>query len=195
MFVRNHSEKTLPSRWSRRLMLVAGMVAVLVLGFAVGIPGKEAKAANASVSITDFQFTPASVTVSVGDTVSWSNDSPTPHTVTSNSGAFDSGIKNAGQGFSFTFTSAGTFAYSCTIHPQMTGTVVVQAAAASGTTPAATTAGGATTTAGGAQAPSTGNAGPADGNGGSMELMIAGAIVAALSAASLLTLATVRVRR
>lgn len=182
-----------PGSWPRRLMLIAGMVSVLVLGFALGAPGANAQAANASVSITDFQFTPASVTVSVGGSVSWSNNSPTPHTVTSSNGAFDSGIMNAGQAFSFTFTSPGTFAYTCTIHPQMTGTVVVQAAAPAGGGTTTTPAAGATTAPQGA--PATGNAGPASNDGGSMDLMIAGAVLAAIGAAVLFAFTTARSRR
>jgi plastocyanin len=86
-------------------------------------------AASTGVTISDFQFSPSSVTVNVGDTVTWTNDGPTPHSATSNDGVFDTGIMDAGQSGSHTFTEAGTFAYICTPHPNMTGTVVVQAAA------------------------------------------------------------------
>jgi LPXTG-motif cell wall-anchored protein len=99
-------------------------------------------AASTGVTISDFQFAPASVTVNVGDTVTWTNNGPTPHSATSSSGVFDTGIMDAGQSGSHTFTEAGTFAYICTPHPNMHGTVVVQAAAAddgtgddTGTTP------------------------------------------------------------
>ena len=88
-----------------------------------------AAALAASVSITDFQFTPATVTIQAGDSVTWTNNSGgTPHTTTSDSGVWDSGTLNAGQSFTFTFKTPGTFAYHCDIHPQMTGTVVVEAA-------------------------------------------------------------------
>jgi len=86
-------------------------------------------AASTGVTISDFQFSPASVTVNVGDTVTWTNNGPTPHSATSTSGVFDTGIMDAGQSGSHTFTEAGTFAYICTPHPNMHGTVVVQAAA------------------------------------------------------------------
>jgi plastocyanin len=86
-------------------------------------------AASTGVTISDFQFAPASVTVNVGDTVTWTNNGPTPHSATSSSGVFDTGIMDAGQSGSHTFTEAGTFAYICTPHPNMHGTVVVQAAA------------------------------------------------------------------
>ena len=87
-------------------------------------------AASTGVTISDFQFSPATVTVNIGDTVTWTNDGPTPHSATSSSGGFDTGIMDAGQSGSHTFTEAGTFAYICTPHPNMQGTVVVQAAAA-----------------------------------------------------------------
>ena len=94
-------------------------------------------AASTGVTISDFQFGPASVTVNVGDTVTWTNDGPTPHSATSSSGGFDTGIMDAGQSGSHTFAEAGTFAYICTPHPNMQGTVVVQAAAAGDDTGAA----------------------------------------------------------
>jgi LPXTG-motif cell wall-anchored protein len=87
-------------------------------------------AASTGVTIRDFEFGPSSVTVNVGDTVTWTNDGPTPHSATSTNGAFDTGIMNAGKSGSHTFDQAGTFSYICTPHPNMKGTVVVQAAAA-----------------------------------------------------------------
>ena len=85
-------------------------------------------AATRSVTISDFEFTPATINISVGDTVSWTNRGPTNHTATANNGSFDSGNLNRGQSFSRRFSSAGTFAYFCEPHPFMTGRVVVSAA-------------------------------------------------------------------
>ena len=87
-------------------------------------------AASGTVTISDFKFAPASVTVEVGDSVTWSNAGPTAHSATGE--GFDTGIFSEGQSRSETFKEAGTFAYICTPHPQMKGTVVVQAAAAQG---------------------------------------------------------------
>lgn len=70
-------------------------------------------------------FNPASLTVSVGDTVIWLNTDSTSHTVTSDTGAFDSGFLTPGDRWSYTFTQAGTYAYHCTPHPIMTGAIVV----------------------------------------------------------------------
>jgi LPXTG-motif cell wall-anchored protein len=89
-------------------------------------------AASTGVTISDFLFSPRSVTVNVGDTVTWTNNGPTPHSSTSTSGVWDTGIMDAGQSGSHTFTEAGTFSYICTPHPNMHGTIVVQAAAAGG---------------------------------------------------------------
>jgi plastocyanin len=78
-------------------------------------------------STSDFRFNPAVVNVAVGTTVVWTNHSSLgiAHTTTSDTGMWDSGNLAPGQSFSFTFTSAGSFAYHCTIHPFMHGTVNV----------------------------------------------------------------------
>jgi LPXTG-motif cell wall-anchored protein len=88
---------------------------------------KAIAAASGSVTIADFSFAPATITVSQGDTVTWTNDGPTPHSATASDGSFDTGIFPKGQSRSHTFNDAGTFAYICTPHPYMKGTVVVQA--------------------------------------------------------------------
>jgi LPXTG-motif cell wall-anchored protein len=91
-------------------------------------------AGDPSDTISDFQFSPASITIHVGDTVSWTNNGPSPHTATADGGSFDTGTLQKGQSGSHTFTQAGTFTYFCRIHPFMHGTVVVAAAAGSGST-------------------------------------------------------------
>ncbi len=78
-----------------------------------------------------FAFSPASLTIKAGTTVTWKNTTAAPHTVTSDDGkSFDSGSSNPispqSGTFSFTFTTAGTFAYHCAIHPTMKATIVVQ---------------------------------------------------------------------
>lgn len=82
-------------------------------------------AASGSVTIRDFSFGPSAITVHVGDTVTWANAGPTDHTATADDGGFDTGTLKAGQSGSHTFASAGTFAYHCTLHPSMRGTVDV----------------------------------------------------------------------
>jgi plastocyanin len=70
-------------------------------------------------------FSPNPVEVKVGETVTWINDDSGRHTVTSKDGVFDSGMMGKGQSFSFTFDKAGEYAYFCSPHPRMVGTVVV----------------------------------------------------------------------
>lgn len=89
-------------------------------------------AADTGVTISDFQFAPASVTIDAGDTVTWTNDGPTPHSATADDGSFDTGIFDAGQSRSETFEQAGSFAYFCTPHPNMRGTITVRAASTGG---------------------------------------------------------------
>jgi LPXTG-motif cell wall-anchored protein len=90
-------------------------------------------AASTGVTISDFKFAPGTVTVNVGDTVTWSNSGPTGHSATANDGSFDTGILQKGSSGSHTFSQAGTFSYICKPHPFMKGTVVVQAAASGDT--------------------------------------------------------------
>jgi plastocyanin len=93
---------------------------------------KAHKAASASVTMGDFFFSPTSVTVAVGDTVTWHNTGQAPHTATADDGSFDTGTINAGGSGSHTFSSAGTFSYICTIHPNMKGTVRVLSSSSGG---------------------------------------------------------------
>ncbi len=102
-------------------------------------------AGDPSDTISDFKFTPASITIHVGDTITWTNVGPTEHSATANNGSFNTGILQKGQSASHTFTTAGTFAYICSIHPFMHGTVVVEA---SGTSPSSSGSGTSNTTSG-----------------------------------------------
>ena len=83
-----------------------------------------APAPTGDVSMGTSSFSPAGLTVGAGKTVVWANTSSLPHTVTA-SGAFDSGILMPGATYSYTFSNAGTYSYTCILHPGMTGTVTV----------------------------------------------------------------------
>ncbi|MBA3276382.1 MAG: ScyD/ScyE family protein [Chloroflexia bacterium] len=83
-------------------------------------------ATGPAVDIQNFAFGPATLTVSVGDTVTWTNNDTVPHTATASGGAFDSGTISPGDTFTFTFTEAGSFDYICNFHPNMMATIVVQ---------------------------------------------------------------------
>jgi plastocyanin len=103
---------------------LAPLVAVCMLAAAFAAPA--AAAASPAVTIRDFSFAPATVNVKAGDTVTWKNDGKADHTATGK--GFDTGVLSPGASGSFTFKDAGTFAYVCTIHPNMKGTVKVAAA-------------------------------------------------------------------
>lgn len=80
-----------------------------------------------SVGIADFAFSPSTLTIPAGDTVNWTNNGPSPHTVTSLSGSeLNSGNLSSGSGYLHVFGVANTFPYHCTIHTSMTGSVTVQ---------------------------------------------------------------------
>jgi plastocyanin len=83
-------------------------------------------AAITEVKIDNFSFGPQSLTVPAGTTVTWTNRDDIPHTAVSTDGTFKSKVMDTDEKFSYTFTKAGTFPYYCTIHPKMTGTIVVQ---------------------------------------------------------------------
>lgn len=78
------------------------------------------------VSIENSAFNPQTITVTTGTTVTWTNNDTTDHTVTSDSGLFDSGHVAAGNTFTYTFNDPGEFTYHCSINTTMTGTVTVQ---------------------------------------------------------------------
>jgi plastocyanin len=100
--------------------------ALLVLA-AVGVG--TALAADHAVAISGSAFSPATVTVAVGDTVTWTNSDQISHTATADTGQFDTGTIGNGASVTITFPDAGSFPYHCTIHVQMTGTITVAAAA------------------------------------------------------------------
>jgi plastocyanin len=83
-------------------------------------------AGGTEVTIADFAFDPGDLTVSVGDTVTWTNDDDTDHTVTADDDSFDSDDVAGGETFEQTFDEAGDFSYHCSIHSQMTGTITVE---------------------------------------------------------------------
>ncbi|MCV7217488.1 cupredoxin family copper-binding protein [Mycobacterium crocinum] len=99
-----------------------------------GMPGTMPQATTAAppvagtaVNITNFAFAPATLTVKVGETVTWTNKDEEPHNVVANDGSFRSPGMDSNATYSYTFTKAGSFDYICGIHPFMHGTVVVNA--------------------------------------------------------------------
>jgi plastocyanin len=102
-------------------LAAAALVAALAAGSVL--------AATNDVGIAGFSFSPKTVTISVGDMVTWDNSDAQHHTATADDGSFDTGPISSGTPKSVTFSTAGTFAYHCSIHPRMTGSIVVEAAA------------------------------------------------------------------
>lgn len=91
-----------------------------------GTGGSKGPGAN-EVYIQNMAFNPSTITITAGTTVKWTNKDGIAHTVTSSTGVFNSGSVAPDGTFSFTFTAAGTYPYFCTFHPNMTGTVKVNA--------------------------------------------------------------------
>ena len=100
----------------------AAAVAWLVLNAGTMLP---VRGGGHAIEIADFAFAPATLTIAVGETVTWTNADPVVHTATATSGAFDSGDLDTGGSYSVTFTEPGTYDYLCTPHPEMTGRIVV----------------------------------------------------------------------
>ncbi|MBI4187186.1 MAG: cupredoxin family copper-binding protein [Chloroflexi bacterium] len=82
--------------------------------------------APVEVEISGFAFVPATITVAVGSTVTWTNQDSVPHTVTSDAGIFDSVRLGRDGSFSYSFAERGTFSYHCAVHPYMKAKVVVE---------------------------------------------------------------------
>jgi len=87
---------------------------------------EQTQASSAEVKIDNFSFGPTTLTVAVGTMVTWTNRDDIPHTVVSDDKVFKSKVLDTDEKFSFTFTKPGTYPYFCSVHPKMTGKVVVQ---------------------------------------------------------------------
>ena len=116
---------------TRSVILTGVLLTILSISYGCtkssdsGNGGSNQPGAN-EVWMQNMAFDPTSITVSVGTTVKWTNKDSFTHNVTSSTGAFSSGSMASNATFSFQFNSAGTYNYSCTIHPGMNGTVIVQ---------------------------------------------------------------------
>jgi len=120
-------------RANARLPAMVVMAAALVAVTFPLLSAPRAGAATVTIEISDFAFQPATITVRVGDTVTWTNLDSAAHTATdAGSGALFDGEMAAGESFSYTFTAVGTFHYLCTFHPEMKGTVIVETTTAPG---------------------------------------------------------------
>jgi amicyanin len=110
---------------------VATAFGVVLLVAAATFAARSAPATDAEVDIDQFTFLPQRITVKAGTTVTWINEDDVPHTIVSSSKVFKSKALDTADKFSFTFTTPGTYDYFCSVHPHMTGAVVVEAASGS----------------------------------------------------------------
>jgi len=128
----HHPTQMTPAHRPFSALFLMGTLVLAASVLLLGAPRAQA-ASTVTVEISNFAFQPASVTIQVGDTVTWTNLDSAAHTATdTGSGSLFDGVMNQGESFSYTFTQAGTFHYICTFHPDMTGTVIVQAASEPG---------------------------------------------------------------
>jgi plastocyanin len=102
------------------IMMLASLLALFVGG------ADAAPSGGTHVSISQFTFRPAVVSIAAGDTVTWVNDDAEEHTVTATDRSYTSSGLEAAETFSHRFTAPGTYQYFCALHPHMTATVVVQ---------------------------------------------------------------------
>jgi plastocyanin len=105
----------------RSLVIRLAVAAALQLPFGPS----QARAQEVKVTIDNFTFSPAELTLKVGDTVTWTNHDDIPHTVVS-AGKFRSKTMDTDGNFSFTFSAAGDYKYFCSLHPHMTGMIKVE---------------------------------------------------------------------
>jgi plastocyanin len=108
-----------------RLLLTAVSI-VMLWGAAPWSRSAAETAAPTKIVVKDFMFMPTPLTVKAGSTVTWTNMDNEPHTVVSDTGLFKSGGMDTNESFSFKFDKPGTYHFTCSIHPRMVGTIVVE---------------------------------------------------------------------
>ena len=117
---------------NKKLLFLGSMVAMslaIVALFILQAPlakSEETKAQGLEVRVDNFTFSPDTITVPLNSSVTWVNKDDIPHVIASNDGLFKSKALDTDQQYSFTFTKAGTYPYYCSIHPKMTGKIIVQ---------------------------------------------------------------------
>ena len=119
-----------PRRRSRLLLgaFAAGALFAAVMPDALAGHAVKAAQSPATVEIHNFQFLPATLTVTAGTTVTWTNDDTSPHTVTDKNKAFRSAALDTKDTYSHTFATPGEYVYGCTFHPMMVGKIIVKPA-------------------------------------------------------------------
>ena len=116
-----------------RNVFLSVLFLLAVLALEANNASAPARAADVSVTIDNFTFSPARLTVKAGTTVTWVNQDDIPHTVASDTKVFKSKALDTDDKFSFTFTTPGVYDYFCSLHPHMTGKIVVESGKTSAT--------------------------------------------------------------
>jgi plastocyanin len=112
---------------SLSVLAIAAMIVMLLAGGSSTVRASDQPpAAPVEVKIDNFSFAPQTLTVRAGTTVTWTNRDDIPHTIVSTDGVFKSKVRDTDEKFSYTFTKPGTYTYYCSVHPKMTGKIVVQ---------------------------------------------------------------------
>jgi plastocyanin len=125
--MRSERKQKMPRRsvWVAVLSIPVLMATLLLARSTITANAAQSSTAAAEVTIDNFSFRPQTLTVAVGTTVTWTNRDDIPHTVVSDDAVFKSKARDTDEKFSYTFDKAGTYPYHCSIHPKMTGQVVV----------------------------------------------------------------------
>jgi len=110
---------------TRPHFLIAAAIVTLTIMARPAVPRADA-APSPQIVVQNFMFTPTSLKIKAGSTVTWINKDDEPHTVFSDKGLFRSGALDTNEQFSYKFDQPGTYRYVCTIHPRMLGTIVVE---------------------------------------------------------------------
>jgi plastocyanin len=118
----------------RRTALFAGLLQLVLLA-PISAMAESAAPAVTEVKIDNFTFAPQRMVIKAGTTVTWINEDDIPHTVAATDKSFRSKVLDTDDKYSFTFTTAGVFEYFCSLHPHMTGTIVVEITAGGGAAP------------------------------------------------------------
>ncbi len=109
-----------------RLVIAVAAAGLIFCGLALAAAEERPAPRRHTVTIDATSYSPKTLTVSVGDTVEWVNRDAFPHTATAETGGFDSGNIRAGKSWTYTVKDAGLFAYTCTYHPTMKGTLRIR---------------------------------------------------------------------
>jgi len=120
----------------QKLLIAIASLAVLGFGLLSNLHGQAgsdaplaadtSSALNTPVTVDNFSFSPPTITVPVGTTLTWTNHDDVPHTIVSTDQKFKSKALDTDDKFSFTFTQPGSYSYFCSIHPKMVGKIIVE---------------------------------------------------------------------